>query len=483
MPYTQLTGPVVLRLDGPWVDADGRVWRVPFEVGGQTEARFTYRLPDSLPDSLLLHLEGLACEAELWLDGSYLSWYPGDLRPQTVPLPVDARRRSITLRCRQGSGYPFAPRSAPGLPRPLSLITPAQRAALERPLLSRQRFADTLALVAPYFGRHGLAFDEHQALRILYPLREQGIGQIYFAFEPDQQMQALCAQMGMVRVDSLLPGILVFPVNAYPYRRGHLPQALPFWFDTAGYRTPYYGDATHWGAWYRATAPSGGASGLMVVLALLPLLSAFVLKTLSPTFWYNQQSLLFQPKLYIENTYDASFTQTGLPGFLMLLKVLNLAAALTLVVWYVGQHQLWHVTGWLRGTSLVETLYLRADSIGAIYLRSVLLVGGWVFVRWVLMQLIGGLFRIKGLAAGVTELNISGSYPVVLLFPLPGALLVLGERAVLPVLVLGGLLFGVYWVRRIYMLFLGLGRRFMFSTAMKFLYICAFNIGPYLFLL
>ena len=81
------------------------------------------------------------------------------------------------------------------------------------------------------------------------------------------------------------------------------------------------------------------------------------------------------------------------------------------------------------------------------------------------------------------NLNVVGAFPLIWVMGLPGAFLLfsdhIGQRSSWAGILIGILLV-IYLIRQLYISYLGLEKLFAFSSGIKILYICGFNILPYL---
>lgn len=485
-PYTCLSVSALHELRGPWVHSSGRESYVPFRLDGPPTATFEIRLPaqDSLAvDSLYLYFSGLGAEAELRLGDRYLGFHRHPFQPWTVAMAMEwlcGGEASLILTLRKGAGDTLLPYQFTGVFRPVYLMTRAQRQALAGMTQPARARADTVALVAPYFRRTGFFFDLYEAVFTFLPLRERGIRYVKYAFDPGIELRALGAQMGFVEVRELAAGTWVLPINAYPYEPRTLPERFPFWLDEAGNRTIHYGDGLTWGEKPDRPLPVSVHPALVLIL-MLPLLGALLIHILSPGFWAWQLALIRQPWLLADTAPIAGLNASGL-WFLLLLKTLLQALSLALLMYYVAYFHQWEVMNGFQDWSLLNRVFYPAERLTTFLLWALAIFGGSLLLRLLVLRILGGAFRIKGLLSGILDLEVMGAYPLVLVLPYVVSGLIFSGQIWpgLPVALLIGL-GGMYWLRRAYVMYQGLGRQFSFSYGMKILYICTFNVIPYIF--
>jgi hypothetical protein len=340
---------------------------------------------------------------------------------------------------------------------------------------------DTVALIAPYFRRQGYHFDAFEAMRSLLPVLESGQRLIHFAFPPGRQFEAFCAEFGLVRVDSLAPQTVVLPVTSYPADPRVQAGTPPFWLDEAGRRTLQYGQV------YLAGEPPPAPpvrypDGALLMMALLPLMSLFTLKVLAPGFFYAQQGMLLQPQLYLESSGEASTGGSqNLVYVLVGLKWLGLSSFLALLFEEVDRQNHWSWLNVFSEQSLANSFMPQQETLLSKWIWLFALLGAGLVLRQLLLWLLGQIFKLKGLAQEMLVLDVMSTYPLVLWLPLPAALMLFagpGRDSWVGIGLL--LLFVAFYTRQLFLWYLGLGRLFFFSPAVKILYICTFNILPYI---
>jgi len=478
-----------MELAGPWqVLGSSTAYHVPFTIPAVEEG---LQLQLNLPrpaglaglDSVILWLEGVAWRAELLLDDYYLGVHNRPFQAWRVALAtawLQAEGSQLTLRLQPGPASRYHPQPFLGVFRPLRLLPPDSLPSTARPLAVAQA-GDTVGLIAPYFGpRQGYRFDSLAALQRLLPLWREGVSQVAFWFEPGLHLRGLCRTMGMREVDSLSPGAVIMMANAYPLREATFDRPPQFWLDEAGQRTQHYGRYDCWEQRPNAAIPRGDRPGLAILL-LVPLIGAFLVKLSSPGFFAAQRSLLTQPSLHIENTFYSNVSSTGALLLLTSVRMLVLTSVVALLAYACDRYQLWPKVSVITEHSLFFQVFGKADGLGELCLLSLLVVLVLEGIRHVLMGLIGQIFRIKGLLPSLVSLDIVGSYPLLWGLGIPLGLWLFTEgteqwlaRGLAVIVMLG------YWLRRVYVNYQGLDRGASFSSGMKFLYICTFNITPIL---
>jgi hypothetical protein len=478
----------LLRLDEGWqrMDPDSAKAAevelpVREEALSQLELSYVFCAPDSVAgDSLYFYLEGVAWTAELILDSAYLGAQSRPFGPWIIPIPRSllppGTTHRLVLRLEDGASFDWHPTPFLGISQAPLLLQKDQLGPFQGAGMPLAREADTVAIVAPYYRSSAFVFDSLEAALNLLPLYKNGIQKVFFPFPAGHRLQRMCRELGFEEVKVLSDTQHICLINAYPYESRHFLTQERFWLDEQAYRTSSYGDAFRLGQKARREEPGLG----LVFMILFPLLSAFLIKLSNPGFFLDQRAILFNPKLNLGGAIDLTASNTGLLGILILLKSLNLAIFLSLIVYYVLRENQWEQLNLLRDWSLLNQWFYGSENLWQIFQRSLLLVVLWFMLKNLLLSLVGWSYRVKSLVAGLMSLEVVAAFPMILFLGIPIALILFMPSiwgGWLIVLML--LLLSAYLLRKIYVFYIGLERLFTFSTAVKFLYICALNLMPY----
>ncbi|MEM9983813.1 MAG: hypothetical protein AAF804_01840, partial [Bacteroidota bacterium] len=106
---------------------------------------------------------------------------------------------------------------------------------------------------------------------------------------------------------------------------------------------------------------------------------------------------------------------------------------------------------------------------------------GLEVLRYVIIQVFQFLFQLKGSYRELMVIDVVAHFPLLWVIPsaLAAALFMDSQAAKYVESVLVVLLL-LYWLRLLYVNFLGLSREGTFSSGTKFLYICTFNVATVL---
>ena len=463
----------------------GETYKVPsiLETGGPAQLALHFDLDCTSSDSLFLYLEGVAWESELILNGLFLAIHSDPFLPWVVPIaPEWLRERDniLELQLNLGPNYELYPQEFLGIHRPIMLLSRDQVTVLEKPLMETVAQADTLAVWAPYFGNQRFLYSELDAAKMALPLIREGIKHIYFPFEPSREFQAFCNDLGLIRVTSFPENGLICWLNAYRHEARTINFSPPFWLDEQGNRT------IHYGCYYPSGEVPSMAFGqksqfVFVLMVLFPFLSLFFVKMMSPTLFSTLKDWLLAPKRHIDMFTSITAANPGLLMILLGLKLMMIVFTLAMTFYYIQQANLWDHFNLFKSWSLTNYIFYGDFGIGHLFLKSLIVVMSWFALEQLIIWAASVVFGIKGFLRSMLNLNVMGAYPLIWLMGLPSAFILfsdqIGKEFMLHIL--AGLLV-IYMARQLYISYLGLEKLFAFSSGIKFLYICGFNILPYI---
>lgn len=487
-PYTLYQVHALLDLNLGWKTAEGERVSFPFiRPDSLLQEEWVIQLNVdifcALPDTVFMVVAGASWEVGLELNDRYIGTNTVPLAPWVVPLQREwLREKGNRVRLIFGGGQRITDFPPPflGLLEGVFLLDRDQLDHWSTPLLPVDPSADSVMVMAPYFGKAGLAYSEKGATALLLHVEQQGISHVYFPFPAPRKFRALLAEAGLRRVDSLRQGMKIAMLNAYPHTQGdfHFPES--FWLDPLTHRRASYG--LWWGFGEKSNGTQAPAlTGGLVLLMLFPILALTLIKLLSPQFFQSSNKLLLKPGLYLDLISEFSSGNVGIVLLLVLIKILSLAACVTLWVQYLDLNNQWDGLNLITDQSLMFQWLYGVSSLGGIWGRVML---GFLLIFAFKITLIQGLsriFRIRAMLSNSMDLEIIGAYPLVMVLPLPVAMMFFisagGQSAFLIFLASLG---AVYLLRRLFVAFIGLDQLFGFSLGMKILYICALDIVPYL---
>jgi hypothetical protein len=250
--------------------------------------------------------------------------------------------------------------------------------------------------------------------------------------------------------------------------------------DREGNYTTHFGDLFQWGDISRVWETKQN-NGLLAFLILFPLLAAALIKLLSPGFFAGQWNLLINPKRFVDSPAESLYTNSGLLWSLFWIKTLCFAFFISLAMYYLELAHAWAPWQQARPESLAIRWFMPASNLWELLGRSLLVLFLGSLLKILVLGMVSQVFRIKALVPKIISIEVIGTFPLILLLHLPLALVIVGQSWGHPLLVLSlTVTLAVYFLRWVYVSYIGIDRLFAFSSAMKFLYICTFILIPYL---
>ncbi|MEM9718021.1 MAG: DUF4271 domain-containing protein [Bacteroidota bacterium] len=458
--------------------------RVPFIVSDQKRwdnFSFEWVVDCDLPDTVFFYVKGLAWNADLYLNGQFISSMDNPLDAWVVPLSIlwiQEGKNTLTLTCRYSTYFPNYPKPFLGLLQPIQIYEhPPDE---DQPKSSRYIASnDSVWVWAPYFGEAGFTFEKETAQKELFHMKRTALRHIYFPFPPPAEQVSLALAWGFLPVDSLKEGTYVAMLNTYPYEPVGFSFPLSFWLDEGGRRTSHYGQFLSWVPKDYPTLPLNPGVGTVFIL-LFPFLALLGVKFINPNFYYSLERIFSKPDKYIDTLNDSSSGSGGFAFVVILINQLAFSILLFLFVYYIYRSHSWETMTLLRERSLLTRFFYPIENVHTIFWRSFLIVAGSFLFKYLFLGILGSIFSIRNLVSGTINLDIIGNFPYLQGLSIPLLLLLLypeDQRILWGLfLFLGAIIF----FRKMYTYFYGLERLFNFSSGVKILYICAFNILPYI---
>lgn len=497
--YGQVLKPASLEISPPfqflnlkegWKEPSGVKYEIPFQFENLDARSLVLDLEvcTGPQDSLYLYFEGIAWHAELELDDKFLGIHDDPFSPWIIPIEsswIDHKKAQLKLHLTKSKSFSNYPKPFLGIFRPVYLLNKQRLQKLSARLLPKNPTADTVAVLAPYYRDKGFIFDAFEAAKNINPILKAGIKTVYFPFEPGREMRSFCRELGLGELEVFDEEKVYGLINSYPYDRSKLAFMNRFWLDNDGNRRADYlvfvsGERSFFDKWSRISEKSL----LLILLILFPIISLFLIKLANPGFFYGMQGLLVNPKLFISSFTDAAFSNQGLLYVLHLLSICNVAIWISLGILYMQSINYWDFLHVFREQSLLRLIFNEEDGLFLILGKSFSLLLIWFLFKQLLVGLLGSIFRIKGMRLEVMGLEIVADYPLILLMSTPFALFLFMDSFWGSTLLFVSLLVVlIFYLRTLYVMYVGLDRLFSFSYTVKFLYICSLNVIPYFILL
>lgn len=483
----------VLDLHGVWMDEAGNRHISPFNYFDreQISLRQRFDVPDSLDlSACYFYFEGLAWVADVYLNERLLAVTDDAFGEHLFPLAAAGlRQRGNELRIdlrTEGVVRPLYPEPFLGIFRQAFLLVRDGRAHVHGgPDLVRVTRADKAAVLAPWSAGQDYLNDTEVLRGLVSGLfRYPEDDPLVFGFRPSTEAQWLLSGMGVRVVGHPLAADSLAFYNAYPLQEQPLASRVRFWRMGDGRPGPGYGKYAR-----LATMRLPGAADpdqlALLALLMLPVLCLLVMRLATPKFYSSQLEFLTKTQIYMELIGNNKFLKDQQSLLLNLLRILMAASCLSLLLYYLESSGTLFRMGMLSDSFLLRNYLLEKDlgPLEVLGLVSGVLLG-LNLAKYLFLNIVGGVYRVSNLSGAVQNLDIFASLPATLLPLLPGVFIFFLEpSAAQVVLTVWQATFGIWILRRIGLIYLGLGRLFSFSTSLKFLYICTLEILPWIILL
>lgn len=479
-------------LQGNWFGPDGKVTAVPFvdEQLSQLDLFYRFDLPleGYQEEQFYLYFEAVAWSAEVYLNGFLLKVTKDPFAEQLLPLErkwlLSQGNKVRVVMNSKGKERALYPQPFLGIHRQAHiLVTDVEAEIVPEPEYSM--LARKAMLLAPWSEEGGYQDDLSTVKRCAKGIFAMPSDlPICLAFRPSNaSMQWLVAsKRTLVFVPEGIDSLGFY--NSYPIGGGARVLHPEFWRDNTFRPKGGYGKFQ---SWDELKAPRTGKDNRVALLSLMlvPILGLLVIRLGLPRVYETLPEYLGKTKIYLELIGNNKFLKSGQKLLMGLIRLLITTTALTLYVYFLSESGSLDRLNILSENSIPYQFFQEGSSsafeiFGVIFL-VILLCNG---LKYVLLDLAGGIYRIGGLASSIQALDVFASFPLNLLSILPLAFLFFTEPEIATVMlwVWYGL-FLVYMVRRVILIYAGISRLYSFSASLKFLYICTLEILPWLLLL
>ncbi|MEO0895268.1 MAG: hypothetical protein AAFY71_02535 [Bacteroidota bacterium] len=476
-----------LDLSQNWVSDEGTFYSVPFsleETGRPLSISRTFYMDSTIQEDLILWIGRYAWEIEIILNDRYLTveqepfsnWF---LRLEREWLKQGTNQ--LNIRLNTGLDKPYSPLPTLGIWEAIGLMEEDRIGEFLPSILQESPGADTVALVAPYYGGKTYDFSEVQAAKLLNSLLKHRIEDVYFWFEPDRKLLDLCQRMGIRRVRQLKDEQIVCAINAYPFAPGSHGKTYRFWRDLEGNRTFYFGEFETWGKLRSREIPKEDSNWL-ILFVMLPFVSLALVKLSSPAYFSSFARIWLGSGVRSESTTENLYSSIALVFILNLLKLLNQMTWLGMGLYFIQHHNMWHsFSDIFSEGSLFARFFDGQDSLISLMTKIFALLLIWQGVKFLFWSFIGKIFTINQMPSKAFSLEVLSTMPMILVMGVLWIIGLYGISSKADYLVgLMVMLSGIYVLRKLFVLYNELGSMFNFSSGMKILYICTFNVLPYL---
>lgn len=479
-------------LHGIWFDSNGNRHISPFNYFGRKsiELNKSFDRPEavSASDTSYLYFEGLAWTADVYLNGKLLKVTQDPFAEHLLPLaPGFLKEKGNELRIHlhlEGKEHELYPEPFLGIFRQAALLVKGghvhPRAGMQ-PVSS----ASAAVVLAPWSQADGYLDDATVLKGMLSGMfRYPHSHPLVFAFRPSSEAQWQLAEMGWTTLGH--PGAadsLAF-YNSYPVAEQPLKSNVTFWRQPNGRPGSGYGKYLD----LKTLRGPGGTSPdrmALMTLLLVPVICLLLMKLTTPRLYAAMLEFLTKTQIYLELIGNNKFLKAEQSLLVNGFRLAISASTVTLFLYYLQETGTLFRLDLFSGDSLLGGVLEIGDYGPYQLLLGVLaLLLGLNILKYVFLNMAAGVYRVSGLSLTVQNLDIFASMPFNLLPLLPATFIFFLEAEAGQVaLIVWQAVFGIWFLRRIILIYVGLTRLFSFSTSLKFLYICTLEILPWTILL
>ena len=481
----------VSELSDYWRDRDGRSYNVPF-LDPEKEKLLVNQVfyLDSLhnfSDSLYLYFGGVAGGAEVFLNEKLIGIIETPFTEYLYPIPGTifiAGRNELKVKLLKASGQrEWYPEPSTGILGEVSLMA---RDEINRvPEFPENVFQSSKVVVyAPWNNEAKFKPDPARFWTDLQDLKEIGVESLWFPFQPHGKYLVMLKKAGFKLVNSLEGAQQLALFNEYPVTILPSNVELTFWKNKNGLRTEAFGKFQELTPSTRIWITEPLRPALIIIL-VIPLLGILLMKLLVPKTYSLMVEFLTKSKIHIDLIAKRKFLRTPEMVLLNLFRMILVSVMISVPLYYI------QCTGnfeWLNIFSTRSLLFKQfsgADlSLAEYFVISFLFVVGINVFKYATTYFLGLIYRMQGFSSDAQNLDVFLYFPLSLGLLLPVAFMFfVGPGQIKWLGVAWALIFVGVSARRLWLSYMGLTTLFNLPASLKILYICAFEILPWIILI
>lgn len=476
---------IIADLNGPWEDAKGKAYYVPFcnDETSELLIRKDFFLHYKPHDTLVLYFEGLAWSAEIYLNDQLITLTNHPFKEFFIPLPpqlLNAQWNKLEVKMsKRGPSYPLFPRRMIGIHKPAFVLQSAE--LLEQNYgFPELKWSDSTLIYAPYSEAWGYNVSPTDFRQDLKKIKALGYHSIYFPFRPSNELYQIMAQE-LVRVNPRL-GKYVQLYRDYPMElpdqnvRSSVLSNKKGVAQVGRFRQVVHNKGFTDPDWFKLTILLLGLSPVLLLTCwkLIDERTYDMLVQLIPKRQHDS-GLMREPaslsRGFIFFTLIVRMLIYSGIGFcvLELLNQLERLDWLNIFSFESVSYRFYSRFGQYKGL-LIFTLFLFISSVNAL--------------KFLVLQSASLIFNVKDLAIRVISAENFANFPTVLYLSLIGCgLLIVPQTTawVLMALFLSILL--IHIIRKNYRSYMGLKYIAHIPSFINFLYLFLFEVLPWIFVL
>lgn len=478
---------VVLSLNGSWVSESGLIRNVPF---WETEKemlvlRKHFKVQDTFPN-LCIYFEGVAWTSEIYLNGRLLMIHRKPFEPLIIPIEAQwlspVQNELVIHMAIAGEDTEWKHMHALGMHRPVWILSDCS-ALPQRSIRPSRNTVDSFIVYCPVSSGFLYHSPQENIKRDIRLLSKHKVRAVYFPITPDWEVLAAFDRAGFYRISKAPQNGIALWFNAWPTINVGYLNANVFWFNDRFYPT----DAIH--TWHRVedlfTCIRKHDNFVILLILMFPLLGLLILKLSHSQVFNAIPYWVFRERLENELITDRKFLRSGQNALMTLNYLLILAACIALLVYFFqikcfdSPYVIFNEKESLFNQFLFAGFHPVLQFLIVFLILFLILLMKLLFVSFISL-----VFRKHFMTGVYLDLQILAGFPINLILLAFSVYVFYSSDIQLHILfnIWLSILLALFF-RHIWLLFKGMYHSYHFHPLLIFLYICAFEILPWLLVL
>jgi hypothetical protein len=478
---------VVMELTGPWAGESGLIRNVPF---WETEKknlvlRRHFKLPDTV-SNVSIYFEGVAWTSEIYLNGRLLTIHRNPF--ESILIPLDAQWLSpvqnelVVHMTTEGDETEWKHLHALGIHRPVWILSDGS----ELPKAAK-RYAhnplDSFIVYNPLSSGFLYHIPQDRLKTDIQFLSAQKVRAVFFPVTPDWEVLSAFDKAGFFRISKVPEKGLGLWFYAWPTEKGKYLNTHIFWFNDILQPT----DAIS--SWHSLDdlyiCMRKYDNFVILLIMMFPLLGLLILKLSHGQVFNSILQWVFRERLEKELIADRKFLRSGQSALMTLNHLLLMAASIALLIYFFQVMCFDSLYFTVSGKESPIHRLMHAGFHPVVQFLIVFSILSLVlFVKLIFLSFISLVFRKHFISGVYLDLQILAGFPLNMILLAFSVYIFYSfdiQSDILLNVWLGILL--LLFFRHIWLLFKGMYTMYHFHPLLIFLYICAFEILPWLFVL
>lgn len=478
---------IILNLTGPWVSESGLIRNVPF---WETEKehlllRKHFTVQDTF-QNMCIYFEGLAWTSDIYLNGRLLLIHNKPFEPVIIPIenhwlsPV--QNELVVHMTSAGIDTDWKHMHALGIHRPVWILADCSllNQAEKKPPMNTP---DSFIVYSPVSSGFLYHIPQERLIRDIRILSTQKVRDVYFSVTPDWEVLNAFHKAGFNRIYTVpYHGIAIW-FNAWPTVKTQYLNANIFWFNNRSYPTDAFNTWRSVQDLYTCTRKHDNF--VILLILMFPLLGLLILKLSHSQLFNAIPQWILRDRLENELISDRKFLRSGQNALMTLNHLLIMAGSIAFIIYFLQVKCLDTTYFTFNGGESLFNHFLFAGFhpvVQFIIVFSALLM--MLMIKLLFLKFISLVFRKHFMTGVYLDLQILAGFPMNMI------LLAFSVYVFYSFDIQFFILFNI-WIgimialclRHIWLLFKGMYHMYHFHPLLIFLYICAFEILPWLIVL